>query len=83
MAHIVVLGAGTGGMPAAYEIKQEIGKEHQVTLINASSTFQFVPSNPWIAVGWRTKEEVSFEIRPHVEKKGINFIAQSVTKIDA
>lgn len=83
MAHIVVLGAGTGGMPAAYEIKAEIGKEHQVTLINAASTFQFVPSNPWIAVGWRTREEVSFEIRPHVEKKGINFIAQAVSKIDA
>jgi sulfide:quinone oxidoreductase len=83
MAHIVVLGAGTGGMPAAYEIKAEIGKEHQVTLVNASSTFQFVPSNPWIAVGWRTREEVSFEIRPFVEKKGINFIAQSVSKIDA
>ena len=83
MAHIVVLGAGTGGMPAAYEIKQEIGGEHQVTLINASSTFQFVPSNPWIAVGWRTREEVSFEIRPHVEKKGIAFIAQPVLKIDA
>lgn len=83
MAHIVVLGAGTGGMPAAYEIKAEIGKEHQVTLVNASSTFQFVPSNPWIAVGWRTRDEVSFEIRPCVEKKGINFIAQSVSKIDA
>jgi sulfide:quinone oxidoreductase len=83
MAHIVVLGAGTGGMPAAYEIKAEIDKSHQVTLINAASTFQFVPSNPWIAVGWRTREEVSFEIRPHVEKKGINFIAQSVSKIDA
>jgi len=83
MAHIVVLGAGTGGMPAAYEIKEEIGSEHQVTLINASSTFQFVPSNPWIAVGWRTRDEVSFEIRPYVEKKGINFIAQPVSEIDA
>ena len=83
MAHIVVLGAGTGGMPAAYEIKQELGNGHQVTLVNASSTFQFVPSNPWIAVGWRTKEEVSFEIRPCVEKKGINFIVQSVSKIEA
>ncbi|MBI3479119.1 MAG: NAD(P)/FAD-dependent oxidoreductase [Nitrosomonadales bacterium] len=83
MAHIVVLGAGTGGMPAAYEIRAELGKEHEVTLINASSTFQFVPSNPWIAVGWRTREEVSFEIKPCVEKKGINFIAQAVAKIDA
>ncbi|HKB60125.1 MAG TPA: FAD/NAD(P)-binding oxidoreductase [Gallionellaceae bacterium] len=83
MAHIVILGAGTGGMPAAYEIRAELGKEHQVTLINASETFQFVPSNPWVAVGWRNRDEVTFDIRPRVEKKGINFIAQAVTKIDA
>lgn len=83
MAHVVVLGAGTGGMPAAYEIKAEIGKEHQVTLINALSSFQFVPSNPWLAVGWRTRDEISFDIRSAVEKRGINFIAKSVSKIDA
>ena len=83
MAHIVILGAGTGGMPAAYEIKEAIGKEHRVTVINASEKFQFVPSNPWVAVGWRKKEDITFEIRPYLEKKGINFIAQSVTKLDA
>lgn len=83
MAHVVVLGAGTGGMPAAYEIKAEIGKAHQVTLINALSSFQFVPSNPWLAVGWRTRDEISFDIRAAVERKGINFIAKSVSKIDA
>ena len=83
MAHIVILGAGTGGMPAAYEIREAIGKEHRVTVINASEKFQFVPSNPWVAVGWRKKEDITFEIRPYLEKKGINFIAQSVTKLDA
>ena len=83
MAHIVILGAGTGGMPAAYEIKEAVGREHKVTVINASEKFQFVPSNPWVAVGWRNREDITFEIRPYLEKKGIDFIAQSVTKIDA
>ena len=83
MAHVVVLGAGTGGMPAAYEIKAKIGNAHQVTLINALSSFQFVPSNPWLAVGWRTREDISFDIRAAVERKGINFIAKSVSRIDA
>ena len=32
MANIVVLGAGIGGMSAAYEIRAEIGKEHRVTV---------------------------------------------------
>ena len=83
MAHIVILGAGTGGMPAAYEIKESVGKGHQVTVINASEKFQFVPSNPWVAVGWRNKEDITFEIRPYLEKKGINFIAKMVSKIEA
>ena len=83
MAHIVILGAGTGGMPAAYEIKEAVGKGHKVTVINASEKFQFVPSNPWVAVGWRKKEDITFEIRPYLEKKGINFIAKRVDKIDA
>jgi len=53
MAHVVVLGAGTGGMPAAYELRAELGNEHKVTVVNASEDFQFVPSNPWVGVGWR------------------------------
>ena len=53
MAHIVVLGAGTGGMPCAYELREQLGKEHKITVINEREYFQFVPSGPWLAVGWR------------------------------
>ncbi len=83
MAHVVIIGAGTGGMPAAYEMREALGKEHQITLINATENFQFVPSNPWVAVGWRQETDISFPIRPYVERKGINFVAQPVTKIEA
>lgn len=82
MAHIIVLGAGTGGMPAAYELREKLGKEHRITVVNASETFQFIPSNPWIAVGWRERSETTFPIRPYLEKKGIFFEAQAVTRID-
>ncbi|MFB6261170.1 MAG: NAD(P)/FAD-dependent oxidoreductase, partial [Thiohalorhabdaceae bacterium] len=83
MAHVVILGAGTGGMPAAYEMREALGSEHEVTLINATDYFQFVPSNPWAAVGWRDREAITFPIRPYVEKKGIHFIPQPVSKIEA
>jgi len=82
MARIVILGAGTGGMPCAYEMREALGKEHSVTVINASDTFQFVPSNPWVGVGWRTADDTTFKIRPYLEKKGIEFIAGSATEID-
>ncbi len=83
MAHIVVLGAGTGGMPAAYELRAELGKEHRITVINERDYFQFVPSNPWLAVGWRDRASITFDIRPHLERKGIDFIAQRCDQIDA
>lgn len=83
MAHIVILGAGIGGMPAAYEARELLGKEHQITVINAVDYFQFVPSNPWVAVGWRTRDEITFPIEPYLKRKGIDFIASSVNKIDA
>ncbi len=83
MAHVVILGAGMGGMPAAYEMKAELGKDHEVTLINASEDFHFVPSNPWVGVGWRNRQDISFPIAPAVQRKKINFIAQKVSKIEA
>lgn len=83
MAHIVILGAGIGGMPAAYEARELLGKEHQITVISAVDYFQFVPSNPWVAVGWRTRDEITFPIAPYLARKGIDFIASAVEKIEA
>jgi len=83
MAHIVVLGAGTGGMPAAYELRDELGGSHEITLINERDYFQFTPSNPWVGVGWRSRSDITFSIEKYVSKKGINFIAGRVDKIDA
>ena len=83
MAHIVILGAGTGGMPAAYEMSATLDKSHRITVVNALDYFQFVPSNPWVAVGWRQRSETTLPIAPCLERKGIDFIAQRVQKIDA
>jgi sulfide:quinone oxidoreductase len=83
MAHIVIVGAGIGGMPAAYELRELLPKEHKVTVVNSVDYFQFVPSNPWLAVGWRQREEITLPIRPYFERKGIGFIAQPVNAINA
>lgn len=83
MAHVVILGAGTGGMPCAYEMKEALGRQHEVTVVNANEYFQFVPSNPWAAVGWRKRSDITFPIEPYLKKKGINFIHATCTKIDA
>jgi sulfide:quinone oxidoreductase len=83
MAHIVIMGAGIGGMPAAYEMREMLPKEHRITVVNSVDYFQFVPSNPWVAVGWREREAVTLQIAPYLERKKIGFIAKAVTGIDA
>ncbi|NVO04978.1 MAG: NAD(P)/FAD-dependent oxidoreductase [Rhodoferax sp.] len=83
MAHIVIVGAGIGGIPAAYELRELLPKEHKITVVNAVDYFQFVPSNPWIAVGWRQREDITLPIKPYLERKGIGFIAHAVTAIEA
>ena len=83
MARIIVMGAGVGGMPAAYDLKKSLGKQHEVVLIGTSEHFQFTPSNPWVTVGWRKPDQVLVPIRPNVERKGIRFIAEPVARIEA
>jgi sulfide:quinone oxidoreductase len=83
MAHIVIMGAGLGGMPAAYEAREKLGKEHKVTVVSSMDYYQFVPSNPWVAVGWRKREQVILPVAEPLARKGIAFIPQAVTQIDA
>jgi sulfide:quinone oxidoreductase len=83
MAHIVIIGAGIGGMPAAYELRALLSRDHKITVVNTTDYFQFVPSNPWVAVGWRERGAVTLPIAPYLQRKGIDFIAKAVTTIDA
>lgn len=81
MAHIVIMGAGIGGMPMAYEMQEKIRKGDKVTVISNSENFHFVPSNPWVGVKWRDREDIEFPARPYLERKGIDFIPIGVKRV--
>ncbi len=83
MANIVVLGGGIGGVSAAYGLKEKLGNAHHVTLINSVNYFQFTPSNVWAGVGWRDRDAVTVSLEECLSKKHIDFISQSVNRIDA
>ncbi len=84
MAHVVVIGAGIGGMTVAYDLRAELDKkQHRVTVIGDKDIFEFTPSNPWVAVGWRDRKTTTVDIKKSLGKKGIELIASAVTKIDA
>lgn len=81
MAHIIIIGASTGGLPAAYEARAALGKEHKITVVSNTPVFHFVPSNPWIAVGWRKRKDTSFDIGPYLNAKDIAFSSAGVSEI--
>lgn len=73
MAHVVVLGAGLGGTIMAYELRKALGPEHTISVANKGPHHSFVPSNPWVAVGWRDRESIEVDLRPVFEKRNIGF----------
>jgi sulfide:quinone oxidoreductase len=74
MAHIVILGAGIGGMPMAFEMREQARSEDRITVISNNPNFHFVPSNPWVAVNWRKRDDIELPIAPILKKKNIDFI---------
>jgi sulfide:quinone oxidoreductase len=83
MAHIVVLGGGIGGVSSAYELKQALRKEDRVTLVSNKPLFQFTPSNPWVAVKWRTKKDITIDLASILPKHGIAFNSAGATRVHA
>jgi len=82
MSHIVVLGAGIAGTSAAFELRHALGKTHRITLVNPDASFRFVPSNPWVAVGWREESEVTAKLGQQLARAGIDFVAGTATHLE-
>ena len=81
MAHIIILGAGVGGMTMAYEMREQARAEDKVTVISNNSYFQFPPSNPWVGVNWRTRDDVTIPAAPYLNKKNIDFIGVGAARV--
>lgn len=81
MAHVVILGAGIGGMPMAYELREQLAPEDRITVVSDVPYFHFVPSNPWVAVNWRKREDIAFPIAPYFARKNIEFLPVAAKRV--
>jgi NADH dehydrogenase, FAD-containing subunit len=81
MAHVVVLGAGLGGTIMAYELRDALGSGHRVSVVNKGTRFSFVPSNPWVAVGWRDREDIEVDLAEVFERRNIEFFPQGAERV--
>lgn len=81
MAEIVVLGAGLGGTLAAFELVPQLRREDRLTVIGEGVNFSFVPSNPWVAVGWRKPADVQIDLTRVMERKQVRFITEGARRV--
>jgi sulfide:quinone oxidoreductase len=82
MAEVVVVGAGLSGTIMAYELVPYLRKEDRLTLVGQGPTYHFVPSNPWVAVGWRKRQEIEIDLEDVMRRRKINFISTGARRID-
>lgn len=82
MARIVVLGAGIGGMSAAYELRGTLGPGPDITVVGEGDRFSFTPSNPWVAVGWRKPSDVEMPVARYLAKKKIAFEGAGAERVE-
>ena len=82
MVHIVVLGAGIGGMSVAYELRASLGSDAVIIVVGEGELFSFTPSNPWVAVGWRKPDDVQIAVPEHLAKKDIVFEGVGAEKVE-
>ncbi len=83
MAQIVIMGAGLSGAVMAYEMKEQMRREDSLTVVTKDPVYHFVPSNPWVPVGWRTRENLEIDLAPTLARKGIAFKPSAVVKLSA
>jgi len=52
-----------------------------LTVVNLGDTYSFVPSNPWVAVGWRKREEIAVDLNQTFAKRGIGLRPEGAKRV--
>jgi sulfide:quinone oxidoreductase len=80
-AHVVVLGAGFGGLEASARLDEELGEQVRVTLIDQNDSFLFGYSKLDVMYGARRLHEVELSYRD-IARKHVDFRQERVVSID-
>lgn len=80
---LVVIGGSFGGLTVAHEMKRRLPhRECDVTVITKDRRFVFIPALPWVALGTKTLEQISFDLEKPLSRKGVHCVEATVRRID-
>src|SRR5919112_5636267 len=80
--HVVILGAGFGGLELATRLSELAADAVDVTLIDRNASWFFGFSKLEVMLGRQTADEIQLHYRD-VVKDGVTFRQETVTAIDA
>jgi sulfide:quinone oxidoreductase len=79
--HVLILGAGFGGLELATRLAASVGEEVHVTLVDQNDSFVFGFSKLDILFGRQTRDAVRLPYRD-IRRTGVEFRQERVTSID-
>lgn len=79
--HVLILGAGFGGLELATTLSEELGKNAEVTLIDKADSFVFGYSKLDVMFGRTTLDAVRLPYS-QIDKPGVHFLREKVVAID-
>lgn len=82
MARTLVLGAGFGGLTVATELREQLGDEHEVVLVDRRERFVMGLRKLWELVGHATISDGS-RARETLNARGIRFLRRDIRAFDA
>jgi sulfide:quinone oxidoreductase len=78
---IVIVGAGTGGIVLANELRRKLAAQHRIIVIERTETHAFAPSFLWLMVGQRQREAITRPVR-RLLRHGVELVIGDAREID-
>jgi sulfide:quinone oxidoreductase len=82
MVNIAIIGAGLGGLPAAYELRHLLSKEHQVTVISENDKFTFIPGLIRVALNLNPLDHVQLDLDRLAKRHNLELVKSGVVSLD-
>ena len=79
---VLVIGGNFAGSTAAMEIKRKLKDKVEVTLLDRSDDFIYIPSLIWVPIRRREVRDIIVPRRNILEKKGVRFIKDTALKVE-
>ena len=77
---ILILGGGSGGLVSANKLAKIFKDQAEITLIDRNPYHEFMPSYPWVAMGYKDPDDIRRPLNL-LERKGVKFINDNVKEI--